>query len=82
MGSRVVRSIFLSMVVLLCFCPDAFAYLDPGSSSMLWQLLFSAAIGLCIVFRTVKERIGSGIARMLKIFHNRGKSSKSPNERP
>lgn len=45
-----------------------FAYLDPGSSSILLQLLFSGAVGICIAFRSVREQMGKMIARIRKLL--------------
>lgn len=33
-----------------------FAYIDPGSSMLLWQFLLSAATGIFILFRSGRKR--------------------------
>lgn len=43
-----------------------FVYLDPGSMSIFIQMLFSAAVGVCLAFRSVREKIGRVIARIHK----------------
>lgn len=49
------NSIFIVLVFLslytLVFIDDAFAYLDPGSGSMLLQLVFGGVVGLGVILK-------------------------------
>ena len=55
-GVRLILTVF----VILTFCRgNAWAYVDPGSGFMLWQLLVSALIGALFYFRkAIRSIIG------------------------
>jgi hypothetical protein len=43
--------------LLLCFSPPAQAYLDPGSGSMLVQLLLGGVAGLAVIARMYWQKL-------------------------
>jgi hypothetical protein len=49
---RTCRGVLLALAVLL-FVQPAFAYTDPGSGALLFQLLTSALVGATFCFRRV-----------------------------
>jgi hypothetical protein len=51
MKSRSNHFIVFLLVILVLFEGRAHAYIDPGTGSLIWQLLFSAAIGALFYFR-------------------------------
>jgi hypothetical protein len=55
--------IVLILMILVLLEGRAHAYIDPGTGSLIWQLLFSAAVGtlfylrkVFVWFRTLRER--------------------------
>jgi hypothetical protein len=63
MKSHLNNYIVLVLVILVLFEGRAHAYIDPGTGSLIWQLLFSAAVGtlfylrkVFVWFRTLRER--------------------------
>ncbi len=42
------KSVIVAFIIFFIFvsCPRAYAYLDPGSGSYLWQLLIAGALGV------------------------------------
>jgi O-antigen/teichoic acid export membrane protein len=63
MKSRSNYFIICPLVILVLFEGTAHAYIDPGTGSLIWQLLFSAAVGALFYFhkailrlKTLRER--------------------------
>lgn len=54
-------SLILTVVVQLIFLPNAFAYLDPGTGSYIFQVMIAAFIGglftIKIYWRKIKDYI-------------------------
>lgn len=46
-----VKILVLCSAVLIATAQPAYCYIDPGSGSMIWQLLVSAFIGMAFYFR-------------------------------
>ncbi|MFX4263652.1 hypothetical protein ACOBQJ_15810 [Pelotomaculum propionicicum] len=46
-----VKMLTLCSAVLIATAQPAYCYIDPGSGSMIWQLLVSAFIGMAFYFR-------------------------------
>jgi hypothetical protein len=66
--NRLSRARFLTLIafagLLLVFCPkQADAYLDPGSSSMLWQILLAVVLALGYMARRYWTRIRALLGR-------------------
>jgi hypothetical protein len=53
----------LSALALLFFAVPAYAYIDPGTGSMIWQVLLAGALGLFFVVRTYGRRILNALRR-------------------
>lgn len=54
MNTLVVSSkLLFALIVVLSICNDAHAYIDPGSGSILTQLLFAAVASLLFYFRSI-----------------------------
>lgn len=51
MQRRIFAPAVLSLAILLAVTPDAHAYLDPGTGSMLLQLLLGGIAGALIVMK-------------------------------
>jgi hypothetical protein len=56
----------LSLTIFWCFIPmdSAHAYLDPGSGSMLLQLLLGGVAGLAVVFKLYWAQLKDGIHKV------------------
>jgi hypothetical protein len=50
---------FLTALLLLMATESAYAYLDPGSGSMLLQLLLGGAAGIAVILQLFWRRIAS-----------------------
>jgi hypothetical protein len=51
---------FVILLMILILTEDrAHAYVDPGTGSMLWQVLFAAGVGTLFYFRKVFAWVGS-----------------------
>ena len=54
----------IALIVLIISETRAYAYTDPGSGALLWQLLVGAALGLLFYFRKimywVRTRVSGG----------------------
>ena len=66
-----VRRVWISAVALvgltlLLFPTDAFAYIDPGTGSMAYQMLLVLVLGAGLVFRRACMRVG---AFVFGLFH-------------
>jgi len=57
--SQIIKSIFVIQMLLIpgLFISDAFAYLDPGSGSMIFQAIIGALIGVGIALKIYWEKI-------------------------
>ena len=57
--SQIIKSTFVILLLLIpgLFISDAFAYLDPGSGSMIFQALIGALVGVGIALKIYWEKI-------------------------
>ena len=55
-----------ALCAYLAFPSSAFAYLDPGSSSLLLQLLFSGITGILILFKVYWKNLKALLGRFSK----------------
>ena len=57
--SQIIKSIFVIQMLLIpgLFISDAFAYLDPGSGSMIFQALIGALIGVGIALKIYWDKL-------------------------
>ena len=56
----------LTFIVLLLLLPDrALAYLDPGSGSMMLQLLLGGLAGVAVLLRVCWGKLQSALDRLL-----------------
>jgi len=75
-GQRLKRPItlveLLSLIILWCFIPmdSAYAYLDPGSGSMLLQLLLGGVAGIAIIFKLYWAQFKEGINKVFGSKNN------------
>jgi hypothetical protein len=62
----------LSLTIFWCFIPmdSAHAYLDPGSGSMLLQLLLGGVAGLAVVFKLYWAQFKDGIQKVFGAKRN------------
>jgi hypothetical protein len=68
---KVVQFLALCGIVLLGAAPSAHAYVDPGSGSMLLQLLLGGAAGVIILVKWYWQRF-------LAFFGGKGKEAELP----
>jgi hypothetical protein len=59
MKTRAGRFLFMFLMVLIVTERTAHAYVDPGTGSMLWQVLFAAGVGSLFYVRKVFAWVGS-----------------------
>ena len=59
MKTRAGRFLFMFLMVLIVTEGTAHAYIDPGTGSMLWQVLFAAGVGSLFYVRKVFAWVGS-----------------------
>lgn len=55
---------FLAVVLLLLGERSAFAYVDPGTGSLLYQTALTALLGFSLVFRRVRSSITDFVRRI------------------
>ena len=55
----------IAFLALSCGPQDAFAYVDPGSGSILLQLIMGGVAGIGVVAKLYWQRIRDGVFRML-----------------
>ena len=55
----------MAFLTLSCGPQDAFAYVDPGSGSILLQLIMGGVAGVGVVAKLYWQRIRDGVFRML-----------------
>lgn len=60
---------------LSLFPGPAYAYLDPGSSSVILQIIFGGLAGLAMIFKLYWRRIKSGLSAL---FGLKGGAPKDP----
>ena len=57
------KQILASLLLMVVIVPNAHAYIDPGSGSLMIQMLIASAIGglftLKAYFRTIKEKVSN-----------------------
>lgn len=63
MRSRVIHVLSLSVLIALLFPRDAFAYLDPGSGSLIFQTIVATLAGAAYAVRLYWHRIRSWFSR-------------------
>jgi hypothetical protein len=69
------RTVFaVSTLLVLCFAPRADAYLDPGSGSMVLQVLLGGLAGVALVVKLFWHRI-------LQIFGMKGKENSKESQK-
>ena len=57
----------LVLVALFALVPrDAFAYIDPGTGSLIYQTALAAMLGAGILFRRVWIKLGSAVLRFFR----------------
>ncbi len=67
MNSRAIRTLFFAVSVLFLVEPlIASAYIDPGSGSLLIQMLIASAVGVSVILRTSWSRIRLFFVRKVK----------------
>ena len=59
MKTRAGRFLLMFLMVLIVTEGTAHAYVDPGTGSMLWQVLFAAGVGTLFYVRKVFVWVGS-----------------------
>ena len=57
-----------------------FGYLDPGSGALLWQMLLSAALGTCILFRQFREKAKAAAGQIWRAVRRPRGSPRPPEE--
>ena len=69
------------MVLMVCsvlgWATPATAYLDPGSTSMIWQLVLGALAGVAVFFKFFWKKLAS-----LFSFRNEKKQGADPSDEP
>lgn len=78
---KALRVPVVSVLVLLSLSSDAYAYLDPGSSTLILQLVFSFAAGIFFVSRQARGKARAVIGWIRKIVRNVGRALQSPEGR-
>jgi hypothetical protein len=53
---RLLFCLFESFVIVLIFTDDVFAYIDPGSGSILLQIVIAAVLGSLFYFRNLFKK--------------------------
>lgn len=57
--------------LLLCTTRDAAAYVDPGSSSYLFQILIAGLTATAFFFSTIKRKVGQAVRAVFGSKRNR-----------
>ena len=53
------KIIFLSILILNSYLTPTYAYLDPGSASIILQFIFFVISSILIFFKSLKKKIGN-----------------------
>lgn len=57
------RVLFSLLISSFCFLfiltPCAYAYIDPGTGSLIWQLILSSFLGALFVFRKTVSKVAA-----------------------
>lgn len=64
MTRRLVATLALAVTLCLVTAPPAFAYIDPGSTNFLLQLVFGSLLGAGLAVATFWKRIRSFFGRL------------------
>lgn len=67
----------IALIVLIISETRAYAYTDPGSGALLWQLLVGAALGLLFYFRKIMYWVRT---RVSKVKHTSSVKGTAPEE--
>lgn len=63
----------LLLAVLICLWPaEADAYIDPGTGSMIIQVVFASIIGIGLFVRSVRVRLRSWVERAKRTMSRSG----------
>ncbi|MDI7275208.1 MAG: hypothetical protein QME94_04445 [Anaerolineae bacterium] len=62
----IVSSVLLCACLLLAFPPPAHAYLDPGTGSLVVQLLVAGLLGVALTVRLFWRRIKAAFVRLFR----------------
>jgi hypothetical protein len=75
--------VFLLMILILTEGKAAHAYIDPGTGSMLWQLLFAAGVGSLFYLRKAIAWVGRLRAKRKSdgAQHSAGTLASNPEEK-
>ena len=66
---------FLFIAAVLAFPSDAYAYIDPGAGSLIYQTVLAVLLGLGFFLRSTREKI----ARVVKsLFARRSSAADTP----
>ena len=58
-----------------------FAYLDPGSGALIWQMVLSVAAGILFAIWQVRQKVGMMVGWVQRISRNIGKAFRLPRAR-
>ena len=64
--SRVFHMLLAVLAVWILAAPDAQAYIDPGSGSLLWQLLLAGLFGAMFWVHRLRLWLAATFARFMK----------------
>ena len=61
------------ITIFILFPKYSFAYIDPGTASLVLQILGSMIVGCLVFFRTIKLQISNFFSRLFKKKKNKRK---------
>ncbi len=62
----IASSLLVCACILLAFPPPAYAYLDPGTGSLIVQLLVAGLLGVALTIKLFWRRIRAGVASLFR----------------
>jgi hypothetical protein len=71
---------FFLIAALLAFPSDAYAYIDPGAGSLIYQTVLAVLLGLGFFLRSSRERIVRAVKALF--VKRRSAQDASPADRP
>lgn len=58
---KTLKAFFVLMAIWVVTAPDAHAYIDPGSGSLLWQLLLAGLVGAMFWLHRLRTWLASAV---------------------
>lgn len=62
------RTVLMVTAMAAVAAPDAQAYIDPGSGTLLWQLLLAGLVGAMFWVQRLRQWLASAVTRVIAVL--------------